>query len=130
MALTQPGPTATDKLVATLEATLAKLMTHAEPGHRFRFVSAAQSLPYATAYATWIKNGEVGPQPMASTAEMRAAFYDQAEPASELRALPKVAAVASVELGEAAISGLKSGHIILTLFDAPESCRCRERRIG
>jgi hypothetical protein len=44
-------------------------MTHAKPEHRFRFVSAAQSLPYTTAYALWIKNGQVGPQPMASIAE-------------------------------------------------------------
>jgi hypothetical protein len=54
-------------------------MTRAEPEYRFRFVSAVQSLPYAAAYALWIKNGEVGPPPMASIAEMRAAVYDQAE---------------------------------------------------
>jgi hypothetical protein len=114
MPLSQTSPTTTEKLIATLEATLVKLMTIAEPEHRFRFVSAVQSLPYATAYATWIKNGEIGPEPLASIAEMRAAIYDQAESASELRAFPKVAAVAGVELGKAAVGGLKSGHIILT----------------
>jgi hypothetical protein len=89
-------------------------MTHAQPEHRFRFVSAAQSLPYARAYALWIKNGEVGPQPVASTAEMRATVYDQAESASELRAFPKVAAIAGVELAEATLAGLRAGHIIIT----------------
>jgi hypothetical protein len=61
----QPTASATEKLIAVLEATRAKLMTHAQPEHRFRFVSAAQSRPYAMAYALWIKNGEVGTQPMA-----------------------------------------------------------------
>ena len=79
-------PNATEKLIAALEATLAKLMTHAKPEHRFRFVSAAQSLPYTTAYALWIKNGAVGPQPMASIAEMRAAVYNQAELRERFRA--------------------------------------------
>jgi hypothetical protein len=41
----QASAIATEKLIAVLEATRAKLMTHAEPEHRFRFVSAAQSLP-------------------------------------------------------------------------------------
>jgi hypothetical protein len=110
----QPSAIAAERLIAVLEATRAKLMTHAQPEHRFRFVSASQSLPYATAYALWIKNGEVGPQPMATTAEMRATVYDQAESASELRAFPKVAAVAGVELVEATLAGLRAGHIILT----------------
>jgi hypothetical protein len=61
----QPTASATEKLIAVLEATRAKLMTRAQPEHRFRFVSAAQSRPYAMAYALWIKNGEVGTQPMA-----------------------------------------------------------------
>ena len=39
----------TEKLIAILEATAAKLRAHAEPEHRFRYVSTAQSLPYATA---------------------------------------------------------------------------------
>jgi hypothetical protein len=109
----QPSASATERLIAVLEATRAKLMTHAQPEHRFRFVSAAQALPY-TAYALWIKNGEVGPQPMASNAEIRATIYDQARSASELRAFPKVAAVAGVELAEATLAGLRSGHIIVT----------------
>jgi hypothetical protein len=73
MRLPPQGANATEKLIAVLETTLAKLKTHAEPEYRFRFVSAVQSLPYAAAYALWIKNGEVGPPPMASIAEMRAA---------------------------------------------------------
>src|SRR5215470_4489633 len=97
----QASANATEKLIGVVEATLAKLMIHAKPEHRFRFVSAAQSLPYATALAHWIKNGEKGPQPTASIAEMRAAVYDQAESASELRAFSKVAGVAGVELAEA-----------------------------
>jgi hypothetical protein len=64
--------------------------------------------------ALWIRNGEVGPQPTASTAEMRATVYDQAESASELRAFRKVAAVTGVELAEATLAGLRAGHIILT----------------
>jgi hypothetical protein len=109
----EPNADATERLMAVLEATIAKLMSHAQPEHRFRFVSAAQSLPYSAAYATWVKNGEVGPQSVASIAEMRASVYELAESASELRAFPKVAAVAGVELAEAALAGLKAGHIIL-----------------
>jgi hypothetical protein len=89
-------------------------MTHAEPEHRLRFVSAAQSLPYATTYVLWVKNGGLGPQPVASIAEMRVAVYDQAKSASELRAFRKVAGVASVELAQPTVAGLKAGHIIIT----------------
>jgi len=41
----QASANATEKLINVLEATLAKLKIHAEPEHRFRFVSAAQSRP-------------------------------------------------------------------------------------
>ncbi|TAJ71579.1 MAG: hypothetical protein EPO45_20150, partial [Sphingobium sp.] len=51
---------------------------------------------------------------MATVAEMRATVYDQAESASELRAFPKVAAVAGAELVEATLAGLRAGHIIVT----------------
>jgi hypothetical protein len=51
---------------------------------------------------------------VASIAEMRAAVYDQAKSASELRAFRKVAGVASVELAQATVAGLKAGHIIIT----------------
>jgi hypothetical protein len=119
--LSEPSANATEKLIRALEGTLAELMKHAEPEHRFRFVSAAQSLPYATAYALWIKNGEIGPQPVASIAEMRAAVYDQAESASELRAFRKVAAVASVELTE-------KSHWLLHRFQ-PKPFRFRARSI-
>lgn len=110
----QASAIATDKLIAILEATRVKLMKHAQPEYQFRFVSAAQSLAYGTAYALWIKNGAVGPQPTATAAEMRAAVYTQAESASELRAFPKIAAVAGVELVEAILAGLRAGHIIVT----------------
>ncbi|WP_426422538.1 hypothetical protein [Bradyrhizobium genosp. A] len=114
MLYSEPSANATDRLIDVLETTIAKLVPHAQPEHRFRFVSAAQSLPYSAAYALWIKGGEVGPQPVASVAEMRASVYNQAESASELRAFTKVAAVAGVELAEATLAGLRAGHIILT----------------
>jgi hypothetical protein len=114
MPFPEPSANATERLIAVLETTITKLMAHTQPEHRFRFVSAAQTLPHSAVYALWIKNGEVGPQPMASVAEMRATVYGQAVSASELRAFPKVAAVAGVELAEATLAGLKAGHIILT----------------
>lgn len=46
----QSTASATEKLIAVLEETRSKLMTSAQSEHRFRFVSAAQSLPYLTAY--------------------------------------------------------------------------------
>jgi hypothetical protein len=110
----QPSASATEKLIAVLEATRAKLIAHAQPEHRFRFVSFAQSQPNTAAIALWVENGKVGPQPMASIAEMRATVYEQAEPASELRAFPRVAAVAGVELAEATLAGLRAGQIILS----------------
>lgn len=105
---------AAEKLVATLEETHSKLMMFAEPQHVFRLVSSAQTVPYTTAYALWIKNGEVGEQPAATIGEMRAAVYDQALSASELRAFPRVAAVAGVELIEVVLAGLRAGRIIST----------------
>lgn len=100
-------------LIDILEATRAKLVAHAEPEYRFRFVSAAQSLPYTTAYARWLKDGSIGRPPTASIAEMRASIYDQAEAASELRAFSKVSSVVGVELAEATIAGLKAGQIVV-----------------
>jgi hypothetical protein len=110
----QAGTKATEKLISALEATLAKLMIHAEREHRFRFVSPAQHMPIATDLALWAKNGSVGPQPMASIAEMRGVFYDLAIPASQLRTFPKVASVTGFELAEATLAGLKAGRIIVT----------------
>ena len=102
------------KLIAVLERTISDLSEFVRSEHRFRFVSSAQSLPYTSAFAEWVKNGEKGPQPSATVAEMRAAVYDQAESASELRAFSKVASVAAVELGEATLAGLKFGQVIVT----------------
>lgn len=113
---TSPPPSvdATEKLIAVLEATQVKLRIYAQSQHLFRFVSVRQAVPHVTAYAHWTRDGEVGTQPMASPAEMRAVVYDQAKSASELRAFPKVVAVAGVELVEATLAGLKAGHIIPT----------------
>jgi hypothetical protein len=101
-------------LVAALERAILELSLNVESEHRFRFVSFRQSAPFVSAYAEWVKGGESGVQPVASTAEMRAAVYDQAQSASELRAFPKVVSVAGIELAEAALAGLKAGQIIVT----------------
>jgi hypothetical protein len=104
---------ATEKLIVVLQAMLVELKRHADPAHKFRFVSGAQAQPIV-AYARWIKNGGTGPEPVVSMAEFRAGLYDQAETASQLRTFPKVAGVAGVELAEATLAGLTSGHIIVT----------------
>jgi hypothetical protein len=75
---------ATSRLITILEDAVFLLKKRAQTPHRFRFVSNAQAVPYSIAYAEWVRSGELGPQPMATTAEMRAAIYDQATSASEL----------------------------------------------
>src|SRR5262245_25064452 len=42
----------TAKLISTLESAVARLSNYAQK-HRFRFVSAAQSLPFTRAFAEW-----------------------------------------------------------------------------
>jgi hypothetical protein len=101
-------------LVAALERAILELSLNVESEHRFRFVSFRQSGPFVSAYAEWVKGGERGVPPVASTAEMRAAVYENAESASELRAFPKVVSVAGIELAEAALAGLRAGQIIVT----------------
>jgi hypothetical protein len=105
---------ATRRLIAILEDAVFLLKKRAQTPHRFRFVSNAQAVPYSIAYAEWVRSGELGPQPMATTAEMRAAIYDQATSASELRAFSIVASVAAVELAETAVLGLKAGQVLVT----------------
>jgi hypothetical protein len=104
----------TRSLISVLERAVSDLSQRVGSEHRFRFVSATQALPYSSAYAEWVKNGETGPPPPAAPAEMRAVIYSQAESASELRAFSKVASVAAVELAEAALAGLNAGQVIFT----------------
>lgn len=115
--LSPPFPTlglvVTD-LISILENAVAHLSKYAQGRHRFRFVSSAQVVPYTVALAQWAKNGRQGPQPPTTIAEMRAAIYAQAKPASDLKAFSKVASVAGVELAGAALAGLKAGQVVVT----------------
>lgn len=101
-------------LIAILDEVVALLKRRVQTAHRFRMVSNARAVPYSIAFAKWVGSGELGPQPTATTAEMRAAIYDQAASASELRAFSKVASVAAVELAETAVAGLKAGQVVVT----------------
>jgi hypothetical protein len=112
--LQKPSVDTTKRLISVLQNTIFELSKHVQSEHRFRFVSSTQALAYNAPFADWVKSGEVGPLPSASPAEWRAAVYDQAESASELKAFSKVACVAAVELAEAALSGLNAQRIIVT----------------
>ena len=101
------------KLVASLEALISASSKRVEKKHEFRTVSAAKATPYSLSFASWERNGRVGPQPNGTSAEIRAALYALAETASELRAFLIVTNVVMVELAEAAIVGLRDGRIVV-----------------
>jgi hypothetical protein len=102
------------QLISILEEAIYFLARRVQTVHRFRFVSSAQALPSSVAFAQWVRNGRLGPEPIATIAELRATVYDQAESASQLIAFPKVASVVAVELAEAAVGGLRAGQVIVT----------------
>ena len=105
-----PGPKA--QLTSALTQIISTL--EFQNNYSFKFVSSAQARPYGIAYARWERGGRLGPPPVGTPAEIRAALYSQAETSSELAAFIRVSSVASIELAEAAISGLQVGKIIVT----------------
>jgi hypothetical protein len=101
-------------LIAVLEDAVRQLNQNVLTSHRYRMVSNLQAVPYAVAFGKWVKDGEQGPPPTGSTAEIKAVIYDQASSAAELKAFSVVSNVAAAELGESAVLGLREGKIIIS----------------
>jgi hypothetical protein len=104
------------KLVAALEAMISASSKRVDKKHEFRFTSARQARRYSAPLASWDRNGRVGPPPVGTPGEVRAAFYSNAETASELKAFVIVANVMMVELAEAVLAGLRDGRIVVTFM--------------
>lgn len=104
---------AKEQIVAALDEAIVALKVRVSKPYSFRFVSQQQALPIVTAYAKWATPGQTGLQPTATAAELRAAIYDQARPASELAAFLRVSNVSALELAQTAVEGFMAGQVIV-----------------